>query len=121
MAVSLASQHMTLHDLLGKVKHTDNKPGEKRIDPAHNQRLRNHHHHIPLHHPHHSLHARGVRHRICGRLAAVLGVLQEYTILVRGDEVAFAHLKGFRWEDEAIVAEVDAAENGVAFAGFGHG
>lgn len=120
---TISRQHHTLihQGKEKKEKHTNNKSREKRINPAHNQCLRNHHHHIPLHHAHHGIHARGIRHGISRRLATILRVLQERAVLVRGDEVVFSRGEGFSGEHPAVVAQVDAAEDGGAFAGLGEG
>lgn len=101
-------------------EHTDNKPGKESIDPAHDQRLRDHHHHVPLHHAHHGLHARWIRHGVCRRLAAAGGILEERAALIRRDEVVLAHLKGRPGQDRAgIVAQVHAAQEAKALARFG--
>lgn len=73
-----------------RVGRTDDKTGEEGVDPAHDQRLRDHHRHVPLHHPHHPFHGRRVRHRVPGRLASVLGVFEEDAVFVGGDEIRFA-------------------------------
>lgn len=63
--------------------HTYHKPRKKRINPSHNQRLRNHHRHIPLHHAHHPFHGSRIRHWVPSRLAPVIWIFQKIPILVR--------------------------------------
>lgn len=94
--------------------------GEKGVDPAHDQRLRDHHRHVALHHAHHALHGGGVGHWIGGRFAARFGpVAQEGAGFVGGGEVAAACFEGGRREGGGgVVAEIDAAEEGETFAGF---
>ena len=75
-------------------KHTNHKPGKKRINPTHNQRLRHHHRHIPLHHPHHSLHRRRIRHRVRRRFPSAPWILEEAPFFVGGDHVSFSSGEG---------------------------
>lgn len=75
-AISLLKLAMQPHNQLAQT-HTDHEAREESIDPAHDQRLRDHHHHIPLQHAHHSLHARRVGHRIRRWLATVIGISQK--------------------------------------------
>ena len=56
---------------------TDNISTEERIDPTHDESLRNDHRHVPLHHSHHGFHPRRVRHGIGRWLASVLGIFEE--------------------------------------------
>lgn len=108
---------------VGKVHHrTNNKSREKCIDPAHNQRLRNHHHHIPFHHPHHALHGGRVRHGVGGRLATVFLILEESSALVCIDKVFLACFEAFAGKDGAcIVAHVDAVDQRETLARFKEG
>ena len=102
-----------------QISPTDHKSREESINPAHNQRLRDHHHHIPLHHAHHGLHASRIGHGVRRWLAATSGVLKESTTLVGRDEVVLAHLKGLLGEYGGVIPEVDTANESEAFAGFG--
>lgn len=72
---------------------TNHKPREKGIDPPHNQRLRNHHGHLPLHHAHHPFHSRGVAHRIRSGFPPQLGLSQELSLLEGLHHVCFARRK----------------------------
>lgn len=116
----IAGQHISLPSAI--VSHTDHKSREERVDPAHYQSLRDHHHHVPLEHAHHSLHGSWIRHRVRGRLAAVVGVLEELSAAEAGDQVVFTSLKGLTVQDGAcMVAEVNTAEERMAFARLGQG
>ena len=100
--------------------HTDHESGEEGIDPAHDQGLRDHHHHVSLQHAHHSFHAGRVRHRVGGRLTPVIGVLQKCTAAEPRDHVVLAGLEGLAVEHGAgIVPEVHATEESKTLAGFG--
>ena len=83
--------------------------------------MRYHHSHIPLHHAHHALHCRRICHRVRGRFAPVLRVLEESPIFVRGDEVSFAGGEGGGRYGGGVAAEVNAAEEGALFAKRGEG
>lgn len=95
---------------------TDNKSREKGINPPHDQRLRNDHRHIPLHHAHHSLHSRRVRHWIRCRLTLLLWLFQERPVFVGIYQVSFASFKGRRRKIVRVHAQVYAAEKGALFA-----
>lgn len=103
-----------------KMQHTDNKAREEGIDPAHDQGLRDHHHHVSLKHSHHSFHACGVGHGVRGRLATVVGVLQKCAVAESSNHVALAHLEGLAVKHGAgIVAEIHATEKSKALARLG--
>lgn len=114
------SSQLALYLDMQTEKHTDDESGEESIDPTHDQSLRDHHHHIPLHHAHHGLHAGRVGHGIRRRLTPTVGILQKCAALERRDEVAFTHLEGFFRENGAgVVTQVDASDEGEAFARLG--
>lgn len=69
------------------VRLTNNESRKESLYPPHDQRLWYHHHHIPLHHPHHSLHGRRIRHWIPRRLPSLLRLLEEFAFLVAINEV----------------------------------
>lgn len=91
---AISSQHVSLPGGIG-CSPTDHESRKESVDPTHNQRLRNHHHHVSLEHAHHCLHACWIRHRIRWRLAAVVGVLEELAAPEAGDQVVLAGLEGF--------------------------
>ena len=95
---------------------TDNEPRKKRINPPHDQRLRNHHCHIPLHHAHHPFHRRRIRHRVRRRLAPVFGIFQKRAVLVGAGEVRFTGGEGGWGDGGGVGAEVHAAEEAALFA-----
>lgn len=90
------SKHPVLEANSGELRRrlTNDKPRKESINPPHDQGLRYHHSHIPLHHAHHALHCRWIRHRIRGRFASVLRVLEESPVFVRRHEVSFAGGEG---------------------------
>lgn len=97
-------------------KHTNHKPGKKRINPTHNQRLRHHHGHIPLHHAHHALHRRRIRHRVWRRFPSASWIFQEAPFFVGRYHVVFPSGEGGGGDGVGVVAEVDAAEERALFA-----
>lgn len=113
------SQRVT-HSCREDIPHTDHESREEGVDPAHDQGLRDHHHHVSLQHTHHSLHACRVSHRVRGRLTTVVGVLQKCAVPEARNHVVLAGLEGLAVEHGAcIVAEVHAAEKSKALARFG--
>ena len=76
------------------IRLTDYKPRKEGLDPPHDQRLRNHHHHVPFHHPHHPLHGCGICHRIPGRLPSLLGLFEKFTLLVAIDKIVSFYVEG---------------------------
>jgi hypothetical protein len=118
MAVSLLDINTKTSPLppAAVVQHTDHKPRKERIDPAHDQRLRNHHHHVPLHHSHHALHSRRIRHWVRSRLALVCWVLQELSLLEAGHDILPAFLKGWFEQLVAIDAEIGSSLHGPLLA-----
>lgn len=99
---------------------TDHEAREEGIDPAHDQCLRNHHHHISLQHTHHSFHARRVSHGIRRRLATVVGIFQKCTATEACDHIVLADLEGLAVKHRtSIVSEVHTSEKGKALARFG--
>lgn len=95
---------------------TDDKAAEESVDPAHDERLRYQHRHVALHHAHHALHGRRIRHGVRGRLSLPLRFLQEGAVLVRGDEIVLAGLERGGRDGVGVGAQVDAAEEGALFA-----
>lgn len=91
------------------VGRTNDKSAEESVDPAHDERLRNDHSHVPLHHAHHALHGSGVSHWVCRRLALAIGVLEICARLEGGDKGVLAGLEGGVGDDGCILAECDAA------------
>ena len=96
-------------------RHTYHKTSKKRINPTHDQRLRNHHRHIPLHHPHHALHRRGIRHRVRRRLASALRIFEKCTLFVGGGEIVFTGLKGGARDGGTVGTQVNATQEGALF------
>jgi hypothetical protein len=90
------------------MQHTDDKAREESIDPAHDQGLRDHHHHVSLKHSHHSFHTRGVSHGIRGGLATVVGVLQKCAVAESSNHVVLAHLEGLAVEYGAGIVVGDS-------------
>lgn len=96
---------------------TDHKSRKERIDPAHDQRLGNHHHHVSLQHAHHLLHASWVGHRVGRRLSPVVRVLEERAVAEPSDQVVLAHLEGVTVQNSAsIIAQVNTTEKSMALA-----
>ena len=95
---------------------TNDESAEKGVDPPHDESLRHDHSHVPLHHPHHALHSRGVRHWVRRRLALSVGVLKVGARLEGGDEGVLAGLEGGVGDDGCILAERDAALEGALLA-----
>lgn len=118
---TIAGQHISLPSAIACPR-TDHESREEGVDPAHDQSLRDHHHHVSLEHAHHSLHCGWIRHRVRRRLAAVVGVLEELSAAEAGDQVVFTGLKGLMVQDGAcMVAEVNTTEKRMAFARLGQG
>lgn len=89
---------------------TNNEARKKGIDPAHNQRLRNHHGHLALHHAHHALHGRRIAHGIRPRFPPHVRLSQELSFLERLHHVCFARGKRRGRDDVGVCAQVDAAD-----------
>lgn len=62
------SIHALYLQIVGKMGLTENETIEEKVDPAHDDHLGDHHHHLRLHACHHRVHLGGVRKRIgrCG-------------------------------------------------------
>lgn len=95
---------------------TNDESAEEGVDPAHDERLRHNHSHIPLHHSHHALHGSGVAHGIRGRLTLGVWVLKVGARLESGNEGVLARLESCVGDDGCILAEGDAALEGPLFA-----
>lgn len=98
---------------------TDNITGEKGIDPAHDQTLRNHHGNIALHHAHHSLHHGGISHRVGSGLSTHVWFGEERSFPVCFDEIAPARGERSRQELVEVVAQVDTAHERARLAKVG--
>lgn len=92
-----------------KIAPTDNKTREKCIDPPHDQSLWHHHSKVSLHHAHHALHGRRIRHGVRSGFASGIGVGQKLSLLVCRHHVCFSCLKGCRRQHVGVCAQVDAA------------
>lgn len=95
---------------------TYHKPSKERINPRHNQRLRNHHCHISLHHSHHRLHTCRIRHRIRRRLSLAIWIFQKSATLVSRHEVILARLERGRRKNGGVRAEGHATHKRALFA-----
>lgn len=93
-------------------RRTNDESAEEGVDPSHDERLRDNHSHVPLHHPHHALHSSGVSHWVRRRLALSVGVLEVGARLEGRDEGVLASLEGGVGDDGCVRAEGDAALEG---------
>lgn len=95
---------------------TDNVAAEKGIDPAHNQRIRDNHGHVILHHAHHAIHLARVRKRVRRRLALPIRFLEKLARLVAAGEGIASGLKRLARQRVVIGAQGGAAGEGSLFA-----
>lgn len=91
----------------------DDEAGEKGIDPGHDERLRDHHGHVSLHHPHHSFHGGRIRHWIgCSLTLGFRSTLQECSLLEAIDEILFSGIEGGLVQSGGVVPQVDTSNYG---------
>ena len=90
--------------------HTYDEAVKEGVNPAHDESLRDHHGHVPLHHVHHLVHSAGFGHRVGRRLALVFRVLQEVAALVRGNKVVLPGDKGALRNLIVVLANVHPAK-----------
>lgn len=95
---------------------TNNITAKKRINPAHNQRIRNNHGHLVLHHAHHAVHRAGIAQGIRRRLSAILGVLEVCAGLICSREHFSSRVERALGERVEVGSDLDAVEEGALLA-----
>lgn len=96
--------------------HTDDVSTEESIDPTHDERVRDNHRHVILHHAHHAVHLTWVSKRVRGRLTLTLRLLEESTGFVASAEVLAALLKRLLRQRVIIATQGNTAGESSLFA-----
>lgn len=101
---------------MDEAERTYYKTCKESINPPHDQCLRDHHRHVPLHHPHHSLHRRRICHWVRCRFPPRIWIFQESAIFVSGRKVGLARSERRGGDNIGVRAEVDATKERALFA-----
>jgi hypothetical protein len=105
-------QHALEFDSDGEWQLENHESREESVDPAHDERVRNDHGHVVLHHTHHAIHSARIRHRVSRRLPAALGVFEVGTRLISCRESLTAGLERGRSQRVEVGPNSDAVDEG---------